>query len=171
VYLTATNILLVALVLAAAAVLPWLMRGVPRQFARLAVVSAIAVVLLGPIASSRADTRGIDRNVVTALIGTGSPRALADPCISDFRQSRFEADATKDLSRFRGTAQGFNVVMVSLESTAAQYLSLYGGEYEVMPNLSALARKALVFDRRLRRDRHKSPRWCSSVSLARAGLR
>jgi lipoteichoic acid synthase len=38
------------------------------------------------------------------------------------------------------------VVMVSLESTAAQYLSLYGGKYEVMPNLNALASRALVFD-------------------------
>jgi len=37
-------------------------------------------------------------------------------------------------------------VLVSLESTAAQYLSLYGGEYETMPNLTALARRALVFD-------------------------
>jgi arylsulfatase A-like enzyme len=36
--------------------------------------------------------------------------------------------------------------MVSLESTAAQYLSIYGGGYEVMPNLSAIARKALVFE-------------------------
>ena len=36
--------------------------------------------------------------------------------------------------------------MVSLESTAAQYLSLYGGKYDVMPNLNALAQRALVFD-------------------------
>ena len=146
VYLTATNILLVACVLAAAVRLPWLMRRVPPQFARLAVVGAIAVVLLGPMASSRADTRGMDRNVVTALIGTGSPLAMAGNGASEWRESRFEAGGTEDLSRFRGAAQGLNLVMVSLESTAAQYLSLYGGEYEVMPNLSALARRALVFD-------------------------
>ena len=146
IYLTATNILLVVLVLAAAAGLPWLTRRMPRQFARLAVVCAIAVVLLGPMASSRAETRGMDRNVITALIGTGLPHVVAGDGASEWRESRFEVDGTGDLSRFAGTAQGRNLVMVSLESTAAQYLSLYGGEYEVMPNLSALARRALVFE-------------------------
>jgi lipoteichoic acid synthase len=106
----------------------------------------MAIVILGPLASSRADTRGMDRNVVTALIGTGSPRVRAGAGTSEWRESRFQADGTEDLSRFRGIAQGRNVVMVSLESTAAQYLSLYGGKFEVMPNLSALARKALVFE-------------------------
>jgi glucan phosphoethanolaminetransferase (alkaline phosphatase superfamily) len=146
VYLTETNILLVVSVLAAAAGLPWLMRHVPRRYARLAVVCAIAVVLLGPMASSRAYTRGMDRNVVTALIGTGLPRVMAGAGASEWRESRFEVDGTEDLSRFAGAAQGLNLVIVSLESTAAQYLSLYGGEYEVMPNLSALARRALVFE-------------------------
>ena len=146
VYLTTTNILLVVSVLAAAAGLPWLMRRMPRQFARLAAVCAIAVVLVGPMASSRAGTLGMDRNVVTALIGTGLPRVVAGDGASEWRKSRFEVDGTGDLSRFAGTAQGLNLVMVSLESTAAQYLSLYGGEYEVMPNLNALARRALVFE-------------------------
>jgi arylsulfatase A-like enzyme len=36
--------------------------------------------------------------------------------------------------------------MVSLESTAAEYLSLYGGANEVMPNLSYLAQRALLFE-------------------------
>jgi glucan phosphoethanolaminetransferase (alkaline phosphatase superfamily) len=145
-YLTATNIFLVVFILTAAAGLPWLMRRVPTQFARFAVAGAIAIVLLRPLASSRADTRGMDRNVVTALIGTGSPRVRAVAGSSEWRESRFQADGTEDLSRFRGIAQGRNVVMVSLESTAAQYLSLYGGQFDVMPNLSALARKALVFE-------------------------
>jgi glucan phosphoethanolaminetransferase (alkaline phosphatase superfamily) len=150
VYLTASNILLVASFLAAAACLPWLMGRLPRQFARSSVVCAIVVVLIGPAASSRVDTRGMDRNVVTALIDTGLPRVVAAAGATQWRESRFEAAGTEDLSRFRGTAQGFNLVMVSLESTAAQYLSLYGalygGEYDAMPNLSALARNALVFE-------------------------
>jgi glucan phosphoethanolaminetransferase (alkaline phosphatase superfamily) len=146
VYLTATNILLVAALLAAAAGLPWLIGRVPRKFASLALVGVLAMVLLGPMASSRADTRGMDRNVVTALIGTGSPRVMASDGVSEWRASRFEREDTEDLSQYRGAARGLNVVMVSLESTAAQYLSLYGGQYEVMPNLSALARNALVFD-------------------------
>ena len=146
VYLTTTNILLVVSVLAAAAGLPWLMRSVPRQFARLAAVCAIGVVLFGPMASNRADTRGMDRNVVTALFGPGLPQVMASAGASDWRESHFGTHGTEDLARFAGAAQGGNVVMVSLESTAAQYLSLYGNEHEVMPNLSALARRALVFE-------------------------
>lgn len=146
VYLTATNILLVVSILAAAAGLPRLMRRVPSKFVRLAVVCAIGVVLVGPMASNRADTGGMDRNVITALIGGRLPVAVASTGASEWRESRFEVEGGEDLSRFRGAARGRNVVMVSLESTAAQYLSLYGSEYEVMPNLTALARKALVFE-------------------------
>lgn len=146
VYLTTTNILLVGSVLTVAAGLPWLMRRIPRQFARLAVACAVAFVLLGPMASSKVDTHGMDRNVVTALIGFGLPHVTAGAGATEWRESRFDVDASEDLSRFAGAAQGLNLVMVSLESTAAQYLSLYGGQYEVMPNLSALARRALVFE-------------------------
>jgi glucan phosphoethanolaminetransferase (alkaline phosphatase superfamily) len=146
-YATATNLLLILLVLGAAAGLPRLFRRVPRQLGRWALACAVAAILLGPLASSRVDARGMDRNVITALIGNRVPRVTPRAAPNDWRESRFEArSATEDLSRFAGTAHGLNVVMVSLESTAAQYLSLYGGEYDVMPNLSALARRALVFD-------------------------
>jgi glucan phosphoethanolaminetransferase (alkaline phosphatase superfamily) len=144
-YVTSTNIFLVLFVLAAAAGLPRLMRGERRWIAGLAVACAMVTIALGPIATGRTDTRGMDRNVITALVGPGSPRAAPNP-ISQRPESRFDAQETVDLSRFRGAAKGLNVVMISLESTAAQYLSLYGGEYDVMPNLSALARRALVFD-------------------------
>jgi hypothetical protein len=144
IYLTATNLLLMASALVAAAFLPRLVRRVPWK--GLAVGCAIAVVLLGPMASRRADTRGMDRNVVTALIGAGLPRVMAGGEASGWRESRFEAEGAEELSRFRGAARGFNVVMVSLESTAAQYLSLYGAQRDPMPNLTALARTALVFD-------------------------
>jgi hypothetical protein len=145
-YVTTTNVLLVVSVLAAAAALPFLLRRVPRPFVRLAVACAVTIVLLGPAASSRVDTRGLDRNVITALIGVGLPDATARGGASEWRESRFETRATEDLSQFAGVAEGRNLVMVSLESTAAQYLSLYGGEYDVMPNLSGLARGALVFE-------------------------
>src|SRR5204862_7677033 len=39
-----------------------------------------------------------------------------------------------------------NLVLVSRESTAAQYLGLYGAAPDVMPNLSALARGGIAFD-------------------------
>ena len=65
--------------LAAAAVLPWLLGRVPRPLSRLALVCILPVVLLGPMASRRVDTRGMDRNAVTALIGSRVPRATARP--------------------------------------------------------------------------------------------
>ena len=145
-YVTATNIALVLWVLAMAASLPLLIRYVPRQWVRLAAVGAIPVVLVGPIASSRVDTHGMDRNAVTALFGIGLPRVSANIGARDWRESAFKTGSAEDLSRFGATARGFNVIMVSLESTAAQYLSLYGGEHDAMPNLSALARQALVFE-------------------------
>jgi arylsulfatase A-like enzyme len=52
----------------------------------------------------------------------------------------------RDLSQFHGIAAGRNVVLVSLESTAAQYLGLYGAAPDPMPNLSRLAQSAIVFD-------------------------
>src|SRR5207247_1701867 len=54
--------------------------------------------------------------------------------------------AREDLSRWRGAAAGRHIVLVSLESTAARYLGLYGADPDVMPNLSELARSAIVFD-------------------------
>ena len=78
------------------------------------------------------------------------PPATANPEAADWRTSPFPSRyETADLSRFAGAARGFNVVLVSLESTAAQYLSLYGapgGKLDAMPNLSALARRSLVFE-------------------------
>lgn len=132
--------------LLAAAGLPLLFRRVPKHVARLAAIGAIAVVLSGPVASRRADLRGMDRNVITALLSQGLPRVSAHSDEVDWRESRFGTDATENLSHFAKTMRGFNIVMVSLESTAAQYLSLYGSEYDVMPNLNALARRALVFE-------------------------
>ncbi len=159
-YVTPINVVLVLSILAVAAVLPlllgpWLLIRAPRQLSRQllqksrtwAAACAVVIVLLGPIASRRVDLHGMDRNVFTALIGNGLPREAARTEAGDWRASRFQpGPITEDLSRFAGIARGRNVVMVGLESTAAQYLSIYGGEYDAMPNLSTLARQALVFD-------------------------
>jgi phosphoglycerol transferase MdoB-like AlkP superfamily enzyme len=145
-YVTGTNVLLMLAILAVAFALPRLMRRVPRTFGAAAAVCAVGLILLGPAASARVDTRGMDRNVVMALIGARLPSVQAATQSADWRRSRYETAPTEDLSRFSGSATGFNVVLISLESTAAQYLSLYGSQYDVMPNLSALARQALVFE-------------------------
>ena len=146
-YVTPANIAIVLSVLAAAALLPRLLRPLPRIW----IVAILPLALLGPAASRRADTRGMDRNAVTALIGSRVPPASANPEATDWRHSPFPSRyETADLSRLAGAARGFNVVLVSLESTAAQYLALYSaagsGPPDAMPNLSALARRSLVFE-------------------------
>ncbi len=150
-YATVSNTLPMVAVLAAAAVLPRLLRQAPRQLAILGPVCTIAVVLVGPMADRRVDTRGMDRNAITALMGSGLPRATTRAGAGDWRESRFPTDRpTDDLAQFAGTARGLNMVTISLESTAAQYLPLYGapddGRDDPMPNLSALAQRALVFE-------------------------
>jgi len=158
-YVTASNTLLMVAVLAAAAVLPRLLKQPPRQLVRWGTVCTIAVVLIGPVADSRVDTRGMDRNVITALMGSGLPGTTMRPTTrlttragaGDWRESRFPTDwPTDDLAQFEGSARGLNIVMISLESTAAQYLPLYGapgdGRQDPMPNLTALAQRAMVFE-------------------------
>src|SRR3989475_3368108 len=50
------------------------------------------------------------------------------------------------LSRFKGAARGRNVVLIFLESTAAQYLRPYGAAEDPMPNLTRMARQAVLFE-------------------------
>ncbi|MEO8592331.1 MAG: sulfatase [Candidatus Solibacter sp.] len=150
-YVTASNILLMLAVLAAAAVLPRLLRQAPRQLAICGSICTIAVALAGPMADRRVDTRGMGRNVITALMGTELPPATTRAGAADWRASRFPTGRpAEDLTQFAGSARGLNIVMISLESTAAQYLPLFGapedGRHDPMPNLSALAQRALVFE-------------------------
>jgi hypothetical protein len=145
-YVTFANALLVLLTLAAAAILPVLLRGLPRRIFLMAAAAGLLLVSLGPVASARVETLGLDRNVFAALIPSPLPRVRSEQAPRNWRSSRFAQDRTEDLSNLRGIAKGRNIVVVSLESTAAQYLRLYGGEDGLMPNLSELARNALVFD-------------------------
>ncbi len=148
VYLTFANVSLVLLTLAMAALLPRMLDRIPLPAMGLAAAWAAAFVLVGPVSASRVDTHGMGRNPIVALIESSLPRLTAQAASGDWRTRQFDTnnETAEDLSSFAGIAKGRNVVMVSLESTAAQYLSLYGSKYEVMPNLNALASKALVFD-------------------------
>jgi arylsulfatase A-like enzyme len=110
------------------------------------ITSWILITLLGPAASARIETLGLGRNVVAALLTSALPHIAAHPSTTDWRASRFNALPGQDLSDLRAAARGRNVVLISLESTAAQYLRLYGGEYDLMPHLTSLASNAIVFD-------------------------
>ena len=88
----------------------------------------------------------MDRNVVTALIGDWVAARNGRRPSERMARIALPSEGSRGSLPVPRIRPGFNLVMVSLESTAAQYLSLYGGQYEVMPNLSALARRALVFE-------------------------
>ena len=151
-YATWDNILLSLTIVALATILPLM---APRLGSYLPAFGApailIAVTVLGPIAAQRVDTRGLDRNAWTALITTAMPRAIASAA-GEWDETGFEQAVDRQnaanalLSQFRGAAAGRHVIVVSLESTAAQYLGLYGAHPDVMPNLTELAQHAIVFD-------------------------
>jgi arylsulfatase A-like enzyme len=144
-YITWTNFALVLATLAAAALLPSLLRRTPRRWFPVLAAAVLPLAILGPTASAHVDAHGMDRNPVAALIEGALPRSMHGRA-GDWRTSRFPGAVAEDLTQFSGIAKGRNVVVVSLESTAAQYLGLYGSGYDVMPNLGTLARNALVFD-------------------------
>ena len=166
-YATARNVGWIAAAITAASLTPWVVRRLPRS----AVVACLLpIVALGPTASAHVDTRGLERNAWSALVirlpisvaaaGQASPFAFRAPgqvspklaSVSDERRRTATSSRVQrtrpasDLSWLRGAGERRNVVLVSLESTAAQYLGLYGASPDVMPNLSRLAESAVVFD-------------------------
>jgi arylsulfatase A-like enzyme len=146
-YATPINIAIVVALMGLSAVLPRLLAGRLRIGAP-TLATATLVVLLGPFATARLDTRGLHRNALGAMLETSVARVPAVQAAADWRSSRFgSADAAEDLSRLRGAAAGRNVITVVLESTAARYLGLYGAARDPMPALTALARRGVIFDR------------------------
>ena len=116
---------------------------------------ASVIVVAGVFASSRIDTRGLDRNAFGALVATAlrqareaiPPVSAAAGADADWRTSPFPTARTADLSSLQGTMRGRNVVLVILESTGAGHLGLYGASPDPMPRLSELARDSVVFER------------------------
>jgi phosphoglycerol transferase MdoB-like AlkP superfamily enzyme len=62
------------------------------------------------------------------------------------RASPFGGEPAEDLQLFGADSLERRLILISLESTAAQYLALYGSPVETMPRLSDLARDAVVFE-------------------------
>jgi Sulfatase len=108
-----------------AAAAPSVRRSPERSRYMLAIVAAWAAA--GPLAVARVDTHGLDRNAWSALAIGVMPRVTADASTADWRVGRHPRAAREDLTAFRGFAANRNVILVSLESTAAQYLALYEG--------------------------------------------
>ena len=140
-YLTPVNLLLVVITMAFAFVLPQLLRNVPAAWS----ATLLVVVAAGLMADAHVDTHGMDRNVVIALAGDRLPEVHAAGSYTDWRHS-IDSVAADSVPNLSGSARGMNIVMISLESTAARYLALYGAKEDPTPHLTALARNAMVFE-------------------------
>jgi arylsulfatase A-like enzyme len=149
-YVNVANLMRMAAVLIAAAVLPLLLhRLLPRlawRWRAAAVALAILLLPLGPYAVARVATLGLHRNVLAVLVTTALPRIVALDETADWRLSPFGSLRSEGLSEYRGAAAGRNVVVIHLESTGARYLRPYGASEDPMPNLTALSRQALLFE-------------------------
>jgi sulfatase-like protein len=122
----------------------------PRIFRRAAPPALIAALgvcaALGPAAVGQVETFGLERNAWTALIATSLPRLHAGSATGAWQTVGFDRTRHEDLRQMAGRAAGRNIVLVSLESTAARYLGIYGARPDAMPNLSELARTSIVFE-------------------------
>jgi len=142
-YATLHSLWPVGVVLLTAVVMPVLARRV-RHLSAGTLGGLLVVVAAGMALAPRVDTRGLDRNAVTALVSW--PRvSAAEVLSSNWRTSPFES-VGPGLEHLRGTARGMNVVLVILESTAAQYLGAYGDAEDPMPALTRLSQSSVVFD-------------------------
>ena len=111
--------------------------------------SAGAVLcLIGALASSRVDTRGLERNAAVALAMTALPRINGIASDDEWRTSPVPGTRYPgpDISALRGFAKGKNVLLVVLESTGTSYLRTYGAPTDPTPNLTALASRSIVFE-------------------------
>ena len=148
VYVTPASLTMIAGVCAIAAIaLGRAGRGTPPRRRCLFYAALLLFAVLGPSAVSRVDTIGLERNALLTIATTALPRADATAGARDsWRTVGFDRRRDDDLAAFRGAASGRNVIFVSLESTGAQYLGLFGARPDPTPNLSRLSRSGIVFD-------------------------
>jgi lipoteichoic acid synthase len=149
-HLTAANVGAIGAVLGAGLLLPILLARVHPKIEKAATVLtlaiAAAIVSTGPYSVTRIDTAGRYRNAFGALWPISLPRVAAASRDQDWRSSPFGSIPVDDLSKYRGAASGRNVVLISLESTAASYLKPFGAELDPMPNLTGFASHGILFD-------------------------
>ncbi|MDA1015390.1 MAG: sulfatase [Planctomycetota bacterium] len=153
-YATPLNVALLVGVALVAVGLPFAAARLKPRPLQIAATLSLVIVVIGPFAVTRIDTRGHHRNVVFALVMTVVPRVDAEAAEADWRASPFNPpeiaepvgfDGTS-LDRYRGVARDQNVVLVILESVGARYLKPYGANRDPMPHLSELAERSMLFE-------------------------
>jgi lipoteichoic acid synthase len=148
IYVTWSNILSISLVIIAAVLLPILLRSTPRHMRRAALIVGAAVLVLAPFARARVATAGTERNAITAIASTFWPRVGSSTVgrTVEWRTSTFESRSPESALEYRASARGFNILLIVLESTAAQYLKPYGATDDPTPAITELASRSLVVD-------------------------
>jgi phosphoglycerol transferase MdoB-like AlkP superfamily enzyme len=146
-YLTAINLAALAAPVVVSVALPLMFRRRTAAVRLWVVILAGAIVAAGPFAASRVDTHGLHRNAFGAMLATSLPRVEPAPGAADWRASPFDQSRRDDLSSLRGSMKGRNVILAVLESTGAGHLGAYGAFPDPTPNLTALARRSIVFER------------------------
>jgi lipoteichoic acid synthase len=151
----AANVAWMLAVAALAAVAPLILSrhrsGARVERARSRAVTLVAAALMtlaGFAAARRAETAGLDRNPLVALVQSTTGRISAGAAVTTrgWRTSPVSPGSSEDLSRLSGAAAGRNVLMIVLESTAARYLKAYGAADDPTPTITALARRSLLFE-------------------------
>ena len=149
-HVTLANLSMIAGVGAIGAAAPVVASHLPRRLRPVTGLCLLAVVAIGAWSPGRIDTIGLDRNAVTALWPqtgrTTTVRAGPSMRRSPMPLRAIDGNAWVDLSRYRRTAHGMNVLLVVLESTAASSLAPYGAGEDPMPFLTDLTGRALLFD-------------------------
>ena len=146
-YVSLESIGSIVVVLISAVVFPLLLSRLKFQLRPSIVLAAIVVTAIGPIASAHVETSGKHRNAYGVLLPVRIEQVRSEDT-SQWRTPPFPTGMKLDpLAQYRGAATGRNVVLIALESTAAQYLGIYGANPDPMPNLSRLAQQSIVFER------------------------
>lgn len=132
-------------VVGTAVIAPWWLSRLTLWPGKQTITAAAVLIGIGWIGADRVDLGGRERNAFGALWPVASLPPVAGDDRHDWRRSDVPADPADDLGQLRGAARGRNVVLILLESTAAQNLKMFGGDRDPMPNLTALAQDAVVF--------------------------
>ena len=112
----------------------------------------VVLLLAGPAAVARVETRGLQRNPIITLAASFARRADARldrgdsaPACLPFAPAPGPRAPTLDPALMPSLfAPRRSIVWVILESTGARFLSPYGGARETTPQLAALADQALI---------------------------
>ena len=107
-----------------------------------------ALFAAGPTALERVETAGLHRDPIVTLLRTTwrAWTAPAPPPPAWLDEALPAEGPALDLTHLSAVARGRSVVVVVLESTGARYLSPWGAERDVTPNLTRLVERGVTFD-------------------------